>query len=380
MPPRAERAPRTPPERRALQDALAWPVAITLLLGAAVVLFLPRVVPQRFLALAVGGVLAIVTISLVGILARVVERWMKRHATAMAQEAEKQVQSLGVAGLPTATGDSALIALASAYADAGARAALRSAERETNDLLAQLGGDAAAAAERAAAQVLATLDGSMPAESSLTATREALREVDAFASTLRRATAPVPHATQAVDVVSLVPEIIAQLPPRADLARVTSVIDTDHGMVLIDRIRISQQLRELLDLARHASLPDRVVTIHVSRIFRSNIEATPVRRISDSRLTIVPRASAEALQAWVLRAQPGAEVLSIVVTDGGTAPTIEMQQRAFDAFAMPRPNDPLGIALAMLRRTVTTARGTVWIDGSREGGSAVHLLLPIATS
>ena len=94
----------------------------------------------------------------------------------------------------------------------------------------------------------------------------------------------------------------------------------------------------------------------------------------------MPRATGDALRSWVLRAQPGAEVLSIVVTDRGAAPTPDAQLRAFDAFAMPRPNDPLGVTLAALRRTVSAAKGTIWIDGSREGGSAVHLLLPIAAS
>ncbi|MBC7844455.1 MAG: ATP-binding protein [Gemmatimonadaceae bacterium] len=380
MPPRAERAPHTPPERRALQDALAWPIAITLLLGAGVVFFLPRVVPQAFLALAIGAVFAIATISLVATLAWVVERWLTRHAATLARDAERQVQTLGISGLPTATGDSALIPLASAFADAGARAALRSAERETNDLLAQLGGDAAAASERAASLVRATLDSETPDASTIADARDALRTVDAFAASLRQLTGPVPTPATPVDLVVCVHDVVSSLPPRADLARVTSAIDADRGMVLIDRARISDHLRELLEMARTASPADGIVTIHVSRIFRSNIEETPVRRTGDSRLTIVPRASADVLRNWVQRAQPGAEVLSIVVTDRGSAPTTDAQLRAFDAFAMPRTNDPFGIALPTIRRTVIAAKGTIWIDGSREGGSAVHLLLPIATT
>jgi membrane protein implicated in regulation of membrane protease activity len=138
--PRANSA--TTPERRALQDALAWPIALTLLVGAAIVFFLPRVVPPQFLTVAVGAVFALVTIALVVILSALVERWLRRHAHDLAVQAERQVQTVGIAGLPTATGDSALVPLASAYADAGARAALTSAERETGELLARLGVDA----------------------------------------------------------------------------------------------------------------------------------------------------------------------------------------------------------------------------------------------
>lgn len=375
MPSRAERAPSTAPERRALQDALAWPIAATLLVSAAVVFFLPRVVPPKFLVLAVGGVFAVVTIALVGILAWVVERWLVNHAASLAQEAERKVQSPGVAGLPSATGDSVLIPLASAFADAGARAALRSAERESNDQLAQLGGDAASAAEHATGNVRSAIAAELPAAAIFTA----LDRVMECAAALRHVTEPVPLATQAVDIVALVPEVLALLPFDAR-ARISKVITADRGFVVVDRARIARHLQELLDLALHASPDNGIVTLNVSRLFRSNIEETPVRRTGDSKLTIVPRASDESLPTWVQRAQPGAEVLSIVVTDTGTSPTTDDQSRAFDAFALSRPNDSLGVTLAAIRRTVAAAKGTIWIDTSREGGTAVHLLLPIAAA
>ena len=363
MPPRAERAARTPPERRALQDALAWPIALALLAGAAVVFFLPRVVPSRFLALAIGGVFACVTVGLVFVLAMLIERWLRRHATTIALDAERQVQSVGIAGLPTATGDGALIPLASAYADAGARVALITAERETSDLLSKLGSDLAVTVTRVGQQLRSDPD-------------SATRALDDVATALRRVAAPVPVALTPVDLVALVREATENMVENS----VRVILDTDHALVSVDRARITEHLRDLLALARAASPPAQPVTVHVSRIFRANIEETPVRRTGDSRLTIVPRSSGETLRAWVSRAQPGAEVLSLIITDAGRALSQEEQQRAFDPFAVDRPGDPLGVTLAIIRRTVGAARGTVWIDGSREGGTAVHLLLPIATS
>ena len=376
MPPRAERAPRTPPERRALQDALAWPIAVTLLLGAAMVFVLPGIVPARFLTLAVGGVFALVTVSLVAILSFVVERWLTRHALVMAETAEQQVQLLGVAGLPAAKGDSALIPLASAFADAGARAALRSSERETNDLLAQLGGDAATAVEQ---RVMAARNALAPASMLVSSDAlHALTSIDETAAALRQVTAAVPVAMQAIDLVALARDVVSSLTTSADTARISTAFDADRGMVVIDRERIAAHLRDLLSLAQSASPVQGTVAMHISRIFRANIEDTPVRRTGDSRLTIVPRASGDALRAWVQRAQPGAEVLSIVITDAGMVPTADALQHAFDPFAHGRPGDPLGVMLATVRRTVLAAKGTVWLDGSREGGTAVHLLLPIA--
>lgn len=375
MTPRVDRAANRPPERRALQDALAWPIAATLLVGAGIVVFLPRFVPPRFLALAVGGIFALTTVALIAILAFVVERWLRRHAAALAIDAERQVQTLGIAGLPTATDDGALIPLASAFADAGARAALLSAEREASDLLAQLGSDIASTTEHAMARVRTAID-----EATLTPdARAALTAIDATSTALRRLTAAVPAASHAVDVVAEVRAVIASLPPTRDAAELNTIIDADRGMVLIDRARLHDHLLDLLRLARAASPADGAVTLHLSRIFRSSIEETPVRRTGDSRLTIVPRASGDALRTWVQRAQPGAELLSIVITDAGRTPSSDEHHRALDAFALARAGDPLGVSFATIRRTIAAANGTMWIDGSREGGTAVHLLLPIAS-
>lgn len=351
-----------------MQDVLAWPIAMALLSGAGAVYLLPRVVPARFVAPAVGAVFATVTVALVVGLSYVAERWLRRHAAHIAADAERQVQTVGVAGLPVATGAGALIPLASAYADAGARAALQTAERETADLLARLGADAADAIGRAATAARTALVG----EGS-TSARDALAALDDVAAALRRVTAQVPLANAPVDMVALVRELVAELPAAAVDVQIT----TDRGPVLIDRNQMRTHLRDLLTLAQQASPVDGIATLHLSRVFRANIEETPVRRTGDSRLTIVPRSSGDALRAWVLRAQPGAEVLSVIITDAGAAPDVDASHRAFDAFAIGRPGDPLGVVLASVRRTVAAARGTVWIDGSREGGTAVHLLLPI---
>lgn len=375
MTPRVDRAARTPAERRALQDTIAWPIAATLLVGAGIVFFLPRVVPPRFLAIAVGGVFALTTVTLVAVLAYVVERWLRRHAAAIAVDAERQVQTVGIAGLPTATGDGALIPLASAFADAGARAALRTAERESSEFLSQLGTDVASATERSVSRLRDALSTIALPE----VARVSLSQLDETSVALRRLTAAVPVSNSPVDVVAEVRAVVAALPPTPESAELNTIIEADRGLVLVDRARLHEHLRDLLTIARAASRAESAVTLHVSRLFRSNIEETPVRRTGDSRLTIVPRASGDALRTWVQRAQPGAEVLSIVITDAGITPTTDEQLRALDAFALPRPGDPLGVTFATIRRTVVAANGMMWIDGSREGGTAVHLLLPIVS-
>lgn len=400
LPPRADRTTTTP-ERRALQDALAWPIALTLLVGSAIVFFLPRIVPPQFLTVAVGAAFALLTITLVVILAALVERWLRRHAHDLAVQAETQVQTVGLAGLPTATGDSALVPLASAYADAGARAALTASERETGELLARLGVDAAESIERVLSQlrvavreVVATAVASTPGTPSGAHITSAdatphdasadvlglLDELSECTDALRRVTTAVPAAQDSVDVVQLVRDVLAVARTGDGTGGVRLIVDTDGGMVRIDAGRFRDHLHELLRLAQHASEPSATVTVHVSRIFRTSLEETPVRRTGDSPLTIVPRSSGDALRTWVLRAQPGAEVLSVIVTDAATPLAPEQEQRAFEPFAVARPGDPRGITLATIRRTVVSARGTIWLAGSREGGTAVHMLLPIAVT
>lgn len=365
MPPRPAPASRHAPERRALQDAIAWPIALTLVAGAAIVFFLPRIVPDGFLTVAIGATFAVVTVTLVAVLSMVIERWLRRHAATLAGAAESRVQALGVAGLSDDSDDGALTPLASAYADAGARAALREAERDWSATFARFGSDLAAAAERATS---GTTD-------PLVATR-----VGEVTAALRRVTAPVPAAMAATDVVADARDIVTSLNADGHGARIAVVCDTERAPVRIDRDRLRTVLAALLESGRQATPATGTVTIHLSRVFRANIEETPVRRTGDSRLTIVPRLSDGSLRSWVQRAQPGAEVLSVVIGDGGAAPVGEESRRAFDAFASGRPGDPMGVTLATVRRTVEDARGTAWIDGSREGGTAVHLLLPIATS
>jgi len=311
LPPRADSATTTP-ERRALQDALAWPIALTLLAAAAIVFFLPHVVPPPFLTLAVGAVFALVTIVLVVILSLQVERWLRRHASELAMEAERQVQTLGVAGLPTATGDSALVPLASAYADAGARAALAAAERETGELLARLGVDAAESIGRVTSQLRASVRNAAGGTVGLRSLRGTASAGTASAGTtpdgaagdvtdllvgltewtdaLRRVTTAVPTAPEPVDVVRVVRDAVAAASKLGDAGAVRMILDTDCGIVLIDGPRIHEHLRELVRLAQQASAPSATVTVHVSRIFRTSIEDAPVRRTGDSPLTILPRA------------------------------------------------------------------------------------------
>lgn len=365
------------PERRSLQDALAWPIALMLLAGGTAVFLLPRFVPSRFLAIAVGATLAAVTVALVALLTIVVEQWLRREVEIQSRSASEHVEAVGVDALGATVPATAMMPLAAAYADAGARAARRSAAREHDQMLARIGTDAADFTDRAIAAANEALH-TAPANASVTAARVALSAVADCTTALRRVTAPIPAGTTPVDLVDEIRSLAAMPGSDGSRTRVTATLDTEGAPVVIDRDLIRTQLYELLDLARQASPDAAEVTIHVSRVFRASLEETPVRRNGDSRLTIVPRASGDAVRAWVRRVRPGPEILSIVIGDAGAAPTSDEAQRALDPFAVPRRGDRFGIALAMLRRTVIDANGTMWLDGAREGGMAVHLLLPLA--
>lgn len=363
-PPQVTPPVRLPAAGRTLPDVLAWPIALSVLCAGALVYVLPRFVPDGWVRVGVGVVCALLTVALIAWLNAAVQRWLRERVTALAAAAESSVRRAGVGGLADQLESSPLGTLALAFAEAGGRDGLRAAERQHAAVVDRLGRDVAGGLA-----VMADRGGAVHAD-----------VIRSYATALRSATELSPATVVPVNVVAEVRSVLAAATLRRPLPAVDLTIDLDRAMVLIDHHRFAELVEDLVTLAQSASPADARVTVHLSRVFRSMVVETPVRRAGDSRLTIVPRASSGDRPAWVERTQPAAEVLSLVVSDAGVPPTPELEQRALDAFAAPRAGDPLGVVLARAQRTVHSALGTIWVAESREGGTAVHVLLPIAAS
>ena len=115
-----------------------------------------------------------------------------------------------------------------------------------------------------------------------------------------------------------------------------------------------------------------VVGVFVRRIPRRQLEEPAVRRQTDPGLTIVPRRPNPRLERWLREGSPPAEVVKFIVADSGDGIPADIEKRLYD------PAVGGGIGLTTARRVIEQARGTVWVQRAREGGAALHVVLPLA--
>jgi signal transduction histidine kinase len=75
---------------------------------------------------------------------------------------------------------------------------------------------------------------------------------------------------------------------------------------------------------------------------------------------------------------PG-DYISIAVSDTGRGMTPEARTRAFEPFFTTRPGKRAGLGLAIVRRIVREAAGTIVVESAPETGTRIEVLLPAAT-
>lgn len=114
------------------------------------------------------------------------------------------------------------------------------------------------------------------------------------------------------------------------------------------------------------------VGVYVRRMPRLRLEEPEVRREQDPGLTINPRRPNPRLERWLREGRPPAEVVKFIVADGGKGIPDDIERRLYD------PGVGGGLGLTMVRRTIEQAGGTIWVQRAREGGTAFHVVLPIA--
>jgi signal transduction histidine kinase len=116
------------------------------------------------------------------------------------------------------------------------------------------------------------------------------------------------------------------------------------------------------------------VGVYVRRMPRRQLEEPTVRRQGDPGLTIVPRRPNPRLERWLREGQPPAEVVKFIVADAGAGIPADIEKRLYD----PAVGGSIGLTTA--RRVIEQARGTVWVQRAREGGAALHVVLPLAAA
>ncbi len=122
------------------------------------------------------------------------------------------------------------------------------------------------------------------------------------------------------------------------------------------------------------------LAIRTQRLQASALAERSRRRQGDTVDQRARRASDTRLDEW-LASRSMTEVAEIVVADSGSGVASGDEERIFEPFVTSKPPDQgSGLGLAMVRRLVGTMHGLVWVQPSREGGAAFHIILPLHAS
>lgn len=347
--------PAQPFSRAALSDALAWPIALTVSTGALALAAVARITHPPYRLPAMGACVALLVAALVLLLAARIHRWTQQQAQAVGAEADTLVQVDAQGALQLEAVPPAILPAVLPMAEVLAR-------RTRTALQQAHAADVSAWARGAAAVMLAHSD--EPAR------------MAAVAQRIRDVTAPVQLGATTTDLAALVHAAAAAI-TDAGLQLVVE-IESAPLPVRTDAAQLHAVLGVLLRAAIAASPADAPPIVHLARVFRSTVEEEPVRRAGDHARTIVPRTPVTPLRAWAASTRPPAELARLVIADRGPAPGDDQLARALQPFAVPRPGDAHGVAVPHLARIAAASDGTVWVNVAREGGWAVHLLLPIA--
>ncbi|MCU0625025.1 MAG: hypothetical protein MUF21_00835 [Gemmatimonadaceae bacterium] len=368
------------------RDAMLWPATLgilaTLLLAWGALRFAP-LEPRLLQPIAVGLAVVVGVALTVAGTARAARRWLDDEARAAAVHLPATVRWRAPG---RADGDSLPGALRAPLDEAMSLAVDHARTHDSAHAHADhaaLGENVAARLDGVAGSLATAIDAHATARDeaarahALLLVRQAHDALRAIGSGLRHAALPPASPDGVHDAARRAIDVADAL--RRDLGEHALVVrhDDRSAPVRLHGPGFDAALAAVLRAAAADSAPAGA-TLQLARMRRVAYEDEPVRRAGDSPRTIVPRMPHSVVRAWVEATQPPAEVLSVVIADAGHTVVHVDRARALDPFGVARPADPMGLALADLRRVVTHARGCIWLDDAREGGTAVHLLLPIA--
>ncbi|MEP7344569.1 MAG: ATP-binding protein [Gemmatimonadaceae bacterium] len=161
--------------------------------------------------------------------------------------------------------------------------------------------------------------------------------------------------------------------------RSTLFLDSTNPSVLGNRHDLEQIFVNLLLNAVAATPPDGKIVIATNGMARAQVEQGIVRRTNDPPLKIMPRRDRVIVKSWLRRVRPPAQIISVVVTDSGSGIPREDWGRVFDSFFTTKAaGQGTGLGLAVVKSLVEGINGAIWVERSREGGAAFHMLFPVA--
>jgi signal transduction histidine kinase len=156
------------------------------------------------------------------------------------------------------------------------------------------------------------------------------------------------------------------------------VLDAGHPATVGERHELEQVFVNLFVNAADAMNGKGLIAVRSRRVTVAELAAGAERRVSDPLSFRADRDPSPRLRGWLSAKALPDEVIQVVVADGGTGVAPGEEERIFDPFYTTKePGKGTGLGLAVVARVVENAGGVIWVRGSREGGAAFIVLLPL---
>ena len=207
------------------------------------------------------------------------------------------------------------------------------------------------------------------------------RMMDGFVDYAR----PDSDAHRGTDVTAAVDATLGFLRDQGVLRRITVEphIDPTPMVVPATALALEQVFANLVLNAVDAMPAGGRLRISVRRRIARDLIDAPAHRASDTAEVGGPvrtETSDERLAAWVAAGRT-AEVVKVVVSDSGHGVIAGDEVRIFEPFFTTRSREHgTGLGLAVVKRLVRNMNGLIWVQRSREGGAAFHIVMPVQQS
>jgi two-component system, NtrC family, sensor kinase len=140
-------------------------------------------------------------------------------------------------------------------------------------------------------------------------------------------------------------------------------------------LELEQAFANLLLNAADAMPAGGQLALWTRRIPRGSLVDGSLRRVGDDE-NAVPVRRDERMDSW-LASHDATEIVKIVVADSGHGVERGHEEKIFEPFVTTKTADHgTGLGLAIVRGIVNTMGGLVWVQRSREGGAAFHIVVP----
>lgn len=337
--------------RTELRQRMLWLLAITVLLA---IVELAVVVPSRLADWRMGAAIAITTIIVAGIVTTVGSWVLRRPLIWAIEKLENDAR--------TAEAEHEHFMAASTRFVAGFA-------HEVSDPLSAITNHASELEHKVAPELLPTVNAIQ-----LEATR-----LERVVGGFRKQAYPDEHRPDINDVNDACRETMSFLSDQGKLRQITVDAELDGSPLPAhtSAVELEQLFANLILNAVEAMPEGGRLSVWTRRLLRNDLVSGAMRRGGDDRASAPPRKNDERVERWLV-GRGATKVVKVVVADSGHGIPAGAEEHVFEPFFTTKPPEQgCGLGLTTVRRIVHALDGIIWVQRSREGGAAFHLILPI---